>query len=105
MASMNFQVITINLTKGPDSSGTCSGSGSVTFTTNVINAEGALYSWKASFGNDDNHVKTVGAAINNVQVNGPTVTVDASLTLIDNSDNRIDVANSELQVLVIAWVQ
>lgn len=105
MAKMNFQVITISLTNGPDTSGTCSGSGSVTFPTNVISAEGALYSWKVSFGKDDHHVKTAGASIDNVQVNGTTVAVDASLTLIDDSDNKIDVSNSKLQVCVMAWIE
>jgi hypothetical protein len=105
MASMNFQVITINLTNGPDSFGTCSGSGSVAFSTNVLKAEGALYSWKVSYGGGDNHVRTAGAAIDNVQVNGSTVTVEGSLTLIDDSDNKINVASSKLQIVVMAWVE
>ena len=106
MPQVNFETVTIDLTSGPDSSGRISGSASVSFPTNVIKANASIAEFRIGYGNDnDHHVRTFGAQVDNVQINGTRVNVDGSLTLVDKSGNKITRLGAILKATIMAWCE
>ena len=100
--TMYTQTVAVPLTDGPDGEGVISGTTDHTFPDTVIEAIGALNSYKVSFPGH-NEILTVGASCEVMtQRDSPTVTVKGSVQIYDTS-NKADKSNSSLDVAVIAW--
>ena len=88
MAITKFKVVTVH-------SGSTE---SVDFGTSVINASVAVQGYDVSYGNDDHHVKTLNVKASMAGISGSSVTVSATCTMEDDSNNK---ANGNVVVLVI----
>lgn len=74
-----------------------------TFNENITNYCAALSAFHLTYDVTDRHVNTVGLELD-VSQNGPTVTVNPTLTLQDSGGNTIDTTNSFVCVTVLVWL-